>query len=223
MSLITIITETLVTSRSLSPVPPVIEEFKFDSKLQSGMRTRIYCNVAQGDQPVQLRWFKDGQAIEAASPFAVSVPGVRTRLIDEFSLALVIENLASASHNGNYSCVASNEAASVSHTATLVVNGESTRPSVAGSNECPRPQNLPPGSSNRAPCGCCRALLSPWTAWSRASPRPRSPGSAWSESRTEPTSLPSPAWTHPPRARRRPRTRARLSPPSSARPTASTT
>ena len=41
-------------------VPPVIEEFKFDSKLQSGMRTRIYCNVAQGDAPVQLKWFKDG-------------------------------------------------------------------------------------------------------------------------------------------------------------------
>ena len=88
------------------------------------MRTRIYCNVAQGDQPVMLKWFKDGLPIQAASPFSVSLPGIRTRLIDEFSLALVIENLSSSSHNGNYSCLASNDAASVNHTAQLVVNGK---------------------------------------------------------------------------------------------------
>ena len=86
---------------------------------------------------MMLKWFKDGLPIEAASLFSISVPGVRTRLIDEFSLALVIENLSSASHNGNYSCVASNDAASVNHTAQLVVNGE-----CKNSNQGTRPDCL---------------------------------------------------------------------------------
>lgn len=82
------------------------------------MRTRVYCNVAQGDPPVQLAWAKDGVLIQGNSLAEVYV-----RQIDEFSLALVIENL-SAHHNGNYSCLAANEAASVNHMASLLVNGK---------------------------------------------------------------------------------------------------
>jgi len=126
-------------------VPPVIEEFKFDSKLQSGMRTRIYCNVAQGDAPVRLKWTKDGlqlspiqehggglfsnrariTSMSSPSGAATAIPGIRIREIDEFSIALIIENLESRHHNGNYSCIASNAAAVVNHTAQLVVNGTS--------------------------------------------------------------------------------------------------
>lgn len=88
------------------------------------MRTRVLCNVAQGDQPVQLKWLKDGTAIENTLSFTPSVPGIKSRLIDEFSLALIIENLSSVSHNGNYSCIATNDAATVNHTAQLIVNGK---------------------------------------------------------------------------------------------------
>jgi hypothetical protein len=122
-------------------VPPVIEEFKFDSKLQSGMRTRIYCNVAQGDPPVRLKWTKDGtqltpisdktstkrgisNSMSSSSGAATLIPGIRVREIDEFSIALIIENLESRHHNGNYSCIASNSAAVVNQSAQLLVNGK---------------------------------------------------------------------------------------------------
>ena len=57
------------------------------------MRTRVYCNVAQGDLPLQIKWSKDGQSIESSNQIA------NVRTIDQFSVALVIENL-SAIHNG---------------------------------------------------------------------------------------------------------------------------
>ena len=79
------------------------------------MRTRIYCNVAQGDQPLEIKWKKDGKLIELSNKIA----SVRT--IDQFSVALVIENLSEA-HNGNYTCLVANDAAVVSHTAELLVN-----------------------------------------------------------------------------------------------------
>ncbi|KAI1301475.1 Down syndrome cell adhesion molecule-like protein Dscam2 [Halotydeus destructor] len=100
-------------------VPPVIESFKFDSKLQQGMRTRVYCNMAQGDVPVKLSWAKDGCPLSDHVHY--NMAGLHVRQIDEFSLALVIENL-STHHNGNYSCLAENEAASVNHTSELLVN-----------------------------------------------------------------------------------------------------
>lgn len=60
------------------------------------MRTRIYCNIAQGDQPVRIQFFKDGQPIEANR-----VQGLTVQEVDPFSLSLAIGNLSSA-HNGNY-------------------------------------------------------------------------------------------------------------------------
>lgn len=142
----------------LFTVPPVIEEFKFDRKLQKGMRTRVYCNVARGDTPVLLKWMKDSMPLlsegeqqlqlqhqlspssstptdnskvkmmsmmrGSSSPSsATDIPGVRVREIDEFSIALFIENLDAQHHNGNYSCIASNPAAVVNQSAQLVVNG----------------------------------------------------------------------------------------------------
>ena len=160
----------------INTVPPVIEEFKFDGKLQSGMRTRIYCNVARGDPPVQLTWLKDGYIIGSTSSHSLStsshhshpfnslssspsritgslsssssfsssfggregdrkrekyphlpppsLQGIQVREIDEFSLALLIENLNSTIHDGNYTCIASNSAASVTHSSILLVNGK---------------------------------------------------------------------------------------------------
>ncbi|CAG2104883.1 unnamed protein product, partial [Medioppia subpectinata] len=97
-------------------VPPVIEGFSFDNKLQSGMRTRIYCNVAEGDSPVAIKFFKDQQQIDVNRN-----DGITVQEVDPFSLSLAIANL-SAIHNGNYSCIASNEASTVSYSSHLIVN-----------------------------------------------------------------------------------------------------
>ena len=59
-----------------------------------------------------VSWFRDG----------VSVDTSETVRIDEVTSLLAITNLT-ANHAGNYSCVAKNEVAVVSVTASLVVKG----------------------------------------------------------------------------------------------------
>ncbi|XP_064472105.1 cell adhesion molecule Dscam1-like isoform X2 [Ornithodoros turicata] len=95
-------------------VPPLIERFAFDEHLYEGMRTRIYCNIARGDPPVSIAWFRDGHPVRGSADLQV-------RVLDAFSVALVIESL-SPRHNGNYTCVASNPAATVNYTAELRVH-----------------------------------------------------------------------------------------------------
>ena len=61
------------------------------------MRTRVNCNVAQGDQPVRIQFFKDEKPIEGKN----RDDGIIIQEVDSFSLSLAIANLSS-SHNGNY-------------------------------------------------------------------------------------------------------------------------
>ncbi|KAL1483751.1 hypothetical protein MTO96_032977, partial [Rhipicephalus appendiculatus] len=96
--------------------PPLIERFAFDENLHEGMRTRVYCNIARGDPPVRITWLRDGQPIKSG-------PDIEVRVLDPFSVALAIDSL-SPSHDGSYTCVASNAAATVNYTASLRVHGE---------------------------------------------------------------------------------------------------
>lgn len=79
------------------------------------MQIRATCLVQEGDQPVRYAWTKDGRPLDARL-------GVRTSQLDAFTSILVIER-AAAEHSGNYTCTASNAAASSSTTARLTVNG----------------------------------------------------------------------------------------------------
>jgi hypothetical protein len=63
-----------------------------------------------------VSWFRDGQPIESSE-------SVRINRIDEVTSLLAISDLTSQ-HAGNYSCVAKNEVAVVSVTASLVVQGK---------------------------------------------------------------------------------------------------
>lgn len=94
-------------------VRPVIDPFLFPKNLQEGMRSRLVCTVIQGDPPFVINWKKDGQPIE---------PGLGVIIRnDEFSSDLTFSSV-SPRHNGNYTCIVSNAAASVSHTAVLIVD-----------------------------------------------------------------------------------------------------
>ncbi|XP_022661612.1 Down syndrome cell adhesion molecule-like protein Dscam2 isoform X3 [Varroa destructor] len=95
-------------------VPPLIERFAFDENLYEGMRTRVYCNIARGDQPLTIRWLKNNLPLQSGAQLQV-------RSLDAFSVALVIDALNPA-HNGNYTCMASNDAAVVNYTAILMVH-----------------------------------------------------------------------------------------------------
>lgn len=108
-------------------VPPKISPFAADRDLHLDERTSLTCSVTRGDQPVRITWLKDGRSLGPSE--RVSITNV-----DQFNSMLMIEKL-SPDHNGNYSCVASNPAAEVSHTQQLVVHGN---PSSRPPKNCPR-------------------------------------------------------------------------------------
>ena len=97
-------------------VAPKIEPFTFRDDYVEGQGVRQTCFVSNGDPPMLVSWFRDGQPIESSE-------SVRINRIDEVTSLLAISDLTSQ-HAGNYSCVAKNEVAVVSVTASLVVQGK---------------------------------------------------------------------------------------------------
>lgn len=107
---------TYVLSLFLSLVPPIIEPFSFQEGLAESMRTRTVCGVSGGDQPLTIRWLKDGQPL-SSERFKANVTS-----LDSYSSLLSIASLT-AEHSGLYTCVASNPAAEVRLSARLQVKG----------------------------------------------------------------------------------------------------
>ncbi|XP_043557299.1 Down syndrome cell adhesion molecule homolog isoform X2 [Chiloscyllium plagiosum] len=104
----------LTTSQSVYvavKVPPFIQPFEFP-RFSIGQRVFIPCVVISGDLPIRITWQKDGRPIPASL-------GVTIDKID-FTSSLRISNL-SLMHNGNYTCIASNDAAAVEHQSQLIV------------------------------------------------------------------------------------------------------
>ncbi|XP_020291121.1 Down syndrome cell adhesion molecule-like protein Dscam2 isoform X2 [Pseudomyrmex gracilis] len=95
-------------------VPPKISPFTADRDLHLGERTTLTCSVTRGDLPLSITWLKDGRSMGPSERVTVTN-------MDQFNSILMIESL-SPDHNGNYSCVARNVAAEVSHTQRLVVH-----------------------------------------------------------------------------------------------------
>lgn len=79
----------------------------------------IACVVSSGDMPIRITWHKDGQLIVPGSASGV---GIETK---EFMSSLQISKVT-LKHNGNYTCIASNAAATVSWERQLIVTGEWT-------------------------------------------------------------------------------------------------
>lgn len=96
-------------------VPPRMAPLHFPGGTRAGMQIRATCLVQEGDQPVKYTWTKDGRPLDARL-------GVRTSQLDSFTSILVIEQ-AAATHSGNYTCTASNAAATAATTARLTVRG----------------------------------------------------------------------------------------------------
>lgn len=99
-------------------VPPKVSPFYAEDTLHVGDRASLTCSVTKGDLPLTISWHKDARTIEPSHTISITQ-------VDQFTSILVIDSL-SPEHNGNYSCVVTNFAATVSHTQQLVVNGNST-------------------------------------------------------------------------------------------------
>lgn len=96
-------------------VPPLIQPFDFPPT-SIGKLMYIACVVASGDMPIRITWRKDGQEIVPSSGITIDTK--------EFMSSLQISKV-SLKHNGNYTCIASNDAATVSTERQLTVTGKS--------------------------------------------------------------------------------------------------
>lgn len=87
--------------------------------MNEGDFAQISCIITSGDQPVTLSWsfHGEGQVQQALGNNGISISNIGKRMS-----MLVIEEVKS-SHQGNYTCQATNPAGTRSHTAQLRVNG----------------------------------------------------------------------------------------------------
>nr|XP_026487100.1 Down syndrome cell adhesion molecule-like protein Dscam2 [Vanessa tameamea] len=92
--------------------PPKIAGFSFPADLVEGSSIQVLCGITSGDKPVYFSWLKDGLHIPTNLQ-------VQEKSLDEFSF-LIFSHVTSK-HSGEYTCVASNTAAEVNHTARLAV------------------------------------------------------------------------------------------------------
>ncbi|XP_066567577.1 cell adhesion molecule DSCAML1 [Amia ocellicauda] len=92
-------------------VPPLIQPFEFPPA-SIGQLLYIPCVVSSGDMPIRITWRKDGQVIVSGSGVTIETK--------EFMSSLQISSV-SLKHNGNYTCIASNDAATVSRERQLIV------------------------------------------------------------------------------------------------------
>ncbi|XP_076279934.1 Down syndrome cell adhesion molecule 3 isoform X5 [Lasioglossum baleicum] len=92
--------------------PPVMSPFNFPPNLQEGGRAQVTCSVTSGDLPIAFSWLKDGEKLPSSLRIEESVA-------DFFSV--LVFNKLSSRHSGKYTCVATNSAAKVNHTAELLV------------------------------------------------------------------------------------------------------
>lgn len=95
-------------------VPPFIQPFE-SQRFSIGQRVFIPCVVVSGDLPITITWQKDGRPIPAN--LGVTIDNI------DFTSSLRISNL-SLMHNGNYTCIARNDAAAVEHQSQLIVRGK---------------------------------------------------------------------------------------------------
>ncbi|XP_049806711.1 Down syndrome cell adhesion molecule-like protein Dscam2 [Schistocerca nitens] len=93
---------------------PEIDPIVIKRDLQLGMRMRLVCVVSKGDFPIRIQWLKDGSPIPEDQDIA-------EKILDEYSSTLSFSSLA-VKHNGNYTCHASNAAASRNYSVEIIVN-----------------------------------------------------------------------------------------------------
>ncbi|XP_051153624.1 cell adhesion molecule Dscam2 isoform X49 [Leptopilina boulardi] len=96
-------------------VAPQISPFSFgEESVNAGEMVSVQCAIGKGDLPLEVTWMFNDHLIESNQNDIIIDNGKRRK-------QLTIESVA-ARHAGEYTCVASNMAGSVSRTATLDIN-----------------------------------------------------------------------------------------------------
>jgi hypothetical protein len=84
-----------------------------------GERLGLQCLVTRGQAPIQLQWLRYDTPV-----LKLNLPSLSVSSPAEYSSTLLFESL-SPLHRGNYTCEATNSAATVTVTVQLYVNGNS--------------------------------------------------------------------------------------------------
>lgn len=85
----------------------------------AGERLTLTCSVSRGDEPLSLTWLWDGDTL---TPGSAHTEGLSIANVNTFNSVLSIERVGQH-HAGDYTCVATNAAASTRSTSTLTVHG----------------------------------------------------------------------------------------------------
>lgn len=90
-----------------------------DEPANWGEQVSVMCSILKGDSPIEIHWSLNGEPITPNNhpDTMITNSGRKTSV-------LTIDSVT-ARHAGEYSCVASNLAGSVSRSAVLSVNGTS--------------------------------------------------------------------------------------------------
>lgn len=99
-------------------VLPYIVPFEADDSVFAGETVQLNCQVSKGDLPLDIKWHFHGYDNSS------SQLGIMTTKMTSRTSFLSI-TAATASHSGNYTCVASNTAGSTNHSTVLNVHGQS--------------------------------------------------------------------------------------------------
>lgn len=97
-------------------VPPKILHFSFgDEPSYIGDSTNLQCSLVAGDMPVKFSWALNGKSINVVEGVSVGSFGKKMSVL---SIDSVEQH-----HAGNYTCLASNRAATSTYSALLIIKG----------------------------------------------------------------------------------------------------
>lgn len=97
-------------------MPPKIAPFDFGEEPSNfADSASVACLVTTGDMPISFKWFFNNRPVKE---FA----GITTVKLGNRNSVLNIDSVT-GKHAGQYTCEASNQAASVNYTSQLIVNG----------------------------------------------------------------------------------------------------
>lgn len=94
--------------------------FSVDGELSVGDNAQLTCHVARGDMPINISW--TFQSADGGTVGSLPEP----ILLNRIGKKIVMLEIPSVTeyHRGSYTCIATNRAGVIEHTAELMVNGK---------------------------------------------------------------------------------------------------
>ena len=83
--------------------------------IDSGEFAQLTCVVSKGDMPITITWSLKGQELNSGPSITTTMVGTRT--------SMLIISSVDYTHIGEYTCRATHDGGSVTHSAALNVNG----------------------------------------------------------------------------------------------------